>query len=117
MIQLIPTLQKYSLFSYFQYGFKSSRSTANLQRVVSDGTARGFNRSGATRAVALDISKAFHRVWYAGLPHKLKSYGISVQIFGLILSFLSGSRRFRVVLDGKSSLECPVNAGFPHFFY
>ena len=39
-----------------------------------------FNRSGATQAVAHDISKAFDRVWHAGL-HKLKSYGISGQIF------------------------------------
>ena len=40
----------------------------------------------STRAVALDIPKAFDRVWQAGLLHKLKSYGISGQIFGLISS-------------------------------
>ena len=79
---------------------------------MSDRIARAFNRSGATRAVALDISKAFDRVWHAGLLHKLKSYGISGQIFGLISSFLS-NRRLRVVLDGKSSQEYPVNAGVP----
>ena len=45
--------------------------------VVSDRIARAFNRSGATREVALDISKAFDRVWHASLLHKLKSYGIS----------------------------------------
>ena len=78
---------------------------------MSDRIATAFNRSGATRAVALDISKAFDRVWHAGL-HKLKSYGISGQIFGLISSFLS-NRRLRVVLDGKSSQEYPVNAGVP----
>ena len=33
-----------------------------------------FSRSGATRAVALDISKTFKRVWHAGLLHKRKSY-------------------------------------------
>ena len=79
---------------------------------MSDRIARAFNRSGATRAVALDISKTFDRVWHAGLLHKLKSYGISGQIFGLISSFLS-NRRLRVVLDGKSSQEYQVNAGVP----
>ena len=49
-------------------------------------------------------------VWHAGLLRKLKSYGISGQIFGLISSFLS-IRRLRVVLDDKSSQEYPVNAG------
>ena len=48
---------------------------------------QAFNRSGATRPVA-------------------------GQIFGLISSFLS-NRQLRVVLDGKSSQEYPVNAGVP----
>ena len=55
-----------------------------------------------TQAVALDISNAFDRVWYAGLLHKLKSYGISGLIFSLISSFLSNGQ-FSVVLGGKSS--------------
>ena len=54
--------------------------------------ARAFNRSVATRAVALGISKAFDRLYHAGLLHKLKSYGISGQTFGLISSFLSNRR-------------------------
>ena len=79
---------------------------------MSDRIARAFNRSGATRAVALDISKAFDRVWHAGLLHKLKFYRISGQIFGLVSSFPS-NRQLWVVLDGKSSQEYPVNAGVP----
>ena len=110
--RIVDHLEKFGLFSDFQYGFRSSLSTADLLTVVSDRIARAFNRSGATRAVALDISKAFDRVWYAGLLHKPKSYGISGQIFGLISSFLS-NRRLRIVLDGKSSQEYPVNAGVP----
>ena len=62
-------------FSDFQYGFRSSRSTADLLTVLSDRIVGAFNRPGATRAVALDISKTFDRVWHAGLLHKLKSYG------------------------------------------
>ena len=98
--RIVDHLEK-CLFSDFQYGFRSSQSAADLLTVVSDRIARAFNRSGATRAVALDIFKAFDKVWHAGLLHKLKSYGISGQIFGLISSFLS-NRRLRVVLDGKS---------------
>ena len=110
--RIVHQLEKCGLFSDFQYGFRSSRSTADLPTVMSDRIARAFNRSGATRAVALDISKAFYRVGYAALLHKLKSYRISGQIFGLISCFLS-NRRLRVVLDGKSSKENPVNAGVP----
>ena len=90
--RIVDHLQNCGHFSDFQYGFRSSRSTADLLTVVSDRIARAFNRSGATRTVALDISKAFDRVWHAGLLHKRKSYGISGQIFSLISSFLSNRR-------------------------
>ena len=70
--------------------------------VVSDRITRAFNRSGATRAVALDISKAFDRVWHVDLLHKLRPYGISGQIFGLVSSVLS-KRWLWVFLDKKSS--------------
>ena len=90
---------------------------------MSDRIARTFKRFGAIQAVVLDISKAFDGVWHARLLHKLMSYGISGQIFGLISSFL-GIRRLRVVLEGKSSQEDPVNTGVPqgstlvlHFSY
>ena len=69
---IIDHLDKCGLFSDFQYSFRSSRSTADLLTVVSD-----------------RIAVAFDRVWYAGLCHKPKCYGILCQVFGLISSFLS----------------------------
>ena len=99
--RIVDHLEKCDLNSDFQFGFRSFQSTADLLTIVSVRIARAFNRSGATRALVLDMSRAFDRVWDAGLPHKLKSYGISSQIFGLISSFL-GNRQLRVVLDGKS---------------
>ena len=70
--RIVDHLQKCSLFSDFQFGFRSSRSTADLLTVVSDRIARAFNRSGATRTVALDISKViggFEWLWM-GIFHK-----------------------------------------------
>ena len=61
-IRIVNHFEKSGLFSNFQYGFRSSWSTADLLTVVSDRIARAFTRSGATRAVALDISKAFNRI-------------------------------------------------------
>ena len=60
--RLFDHLEKCGLFSDFQYGFRSFQSTVDLLTVVSDRIARAFSRSGATRAVALDISKHFDRV-------------------------------------------------------
>ena len=56
--RIIDHLEKCGLFSDFQYDFRSSRSTADLLTVLSDRIARIFSRTGATRAVARDISKA-----------------------------------------------------------
>ena len=91
---IVDHLEKCGLFSDFQYGFRSSHSTADLLTVVSDRIARAVNRPGATQAEALDISKAFDRVWHAGLIYKLKSYRISGQTLGLISSFLSNIDNF-----------------------
>ena len=82
---------------------------------MSDRIARAFDSSGAARSIVLDTFKAFDRVWHAGLFCKLKLYRISGLVFGLISSFLS-NRQLRVVLDGKSSQEYPINTGFPQVF-
>ena len=110
--RIVDYLEKWDLFSDFQFGFRSFRSTAGLLTVVSVRIARAFNKFVATRAVTLDISKTFDRVWHSTRLHKLNSYGFSGQIFGLTSSFLS-NRRLRVELNGKSSQEYPVNAGVP----
>ena len=57
-----------------------------LLTVVSDRIARVFNRSGATRAVALDISKDVDRVWHAGLLHKVRSKNFWSNIWPYIFS-------------------------------
>ena len=54
--RIVDHLEKCGLF---QYGFRSSRSTADLLTVLSERIARAFDRSGATRTVALHISEAF----------------------------------------------------------
>ena len=50
--RIVDHLQKCSLFSNFQDGFSSSGSTADPPLAVAS-----FNSPGATRGVALDISK------------------------------------------------------------
>ena len=50
----------------------SFQSTTNLLINVYDRIARTFIRSGAFRAVALDISKVSDRLWHAGVLNKRK---------------------------------------------
>ena len=64
------------------------------------------------RVIFCDISKAFDRVWHAGLIHKLRAAGIS----GDLLDWFTNSlfkRRQRVVLPGVESLWTFIKAGIP----
>ena len=60
----------------------------------------------------LDISKAFDKVWHEGLLYKLKSMGISVELYNLLENYLS-DRFERVLLNGQASSWRPVLAGVP----
>ena len=60
--RVVDHQEKCALFTYFQGGFRSSRSTTDLLTIVPDRIGRAFNRSGATPAVELHVCKAFDRV-------------------------------------------------------
>jgi retron-type reverse transcriptase len=54
-----------------QYGFRKGRSTGDLLAYLTHRWGETLNRWGTTVAVALDISKAFDRVWHEALIAKL----------------------------------------------
>ena len=109
---IIDHLGKCGLFPDFQNGFRSSRSTVDLLTVVSDRIAGAFNRSRATRAMILDISKVFEGFGMVVYFTNLGLREFQVRYLALFLFFLS-SGWLQVVLDGRSSQEYPVSAGVP----
>ena len=64
------------------------------------------------RSVFLDISKAFDKVWHKDLLFKLRSMGISGELYNLFGNYLSG-RFQRVILNGQTLSWKPVIAGVP----
>ena len=56
-------LMKNHLLCDEQYGFRSSRSTADVLTVITHRVSEALDEGFMTRAVALDISKAFDKVW------------------------------------------------------
>ena len=97
-----------------QSGFRPGDSTINQLLSITNEILMAFDQypTRETRAVFLDISKAFDKVWHEGLISKLKSNGIQGKLLNLIISFLS-NRQQRVVLNGKSSVWKDVSAGVP----
>ena len=87
-----------------QSGFGPSDSCVNQLLAIKHEISEGFgcNPLLEVRSVFLDISKAFDKVWHKGLLYKLKSMGISGELYNLLENYLSG-RFQRVVLNGQTS--------------
>ena len=64
------------------------------------------------RAVFLDISKAFDKVWHEGLAFKLKQNGISGNLLKFFESYFH-HRKQRVIINGSYSEYLPIESGVP----
>ena len=97
-----------------QSGFRPGDSTINQLLYITHRIYAAFEEfpSRETRAVFLDISKAFDKVWHDVLIFKLKTYGVSGPLLALIKSCLM-NRKQRVVLNGRCSEWSEITAGVP----
>ena len=65
-------LEDNSLLNDRQHGFRQNRSTADLMALLTETWNRSVHFFGESKSVALDISKAFDRVWHQDLISKVK---------------------------------------------
>ena len=105
-------LENNSLLSDHQYGFRRARSTGDLLSYVTSVWSSALRDYGESFVVALDISKAFDRVWHKSLLSKLPSFGFSPSICSLLLNYLS-DRSLSVMVDGSVSPPKSINSGVP----
>ena len=86
-----------------QSGFRPSDSYMNQLLAITHEIFEPFecNPTLEVRSVYLDISKAFDRVWYEGLLFKLRSMGISGELYNLFGNYLSG--RFQRVISNEET--------------
>ena len=101
-----------NLISKNQSGFRPGDSCINQLLSITHEIYQSFDDNLEVRAVFLDISKAFDKVWHKGLIFKLKQNGISDKILNIITDFLS-FRKQRVTLNGQSSRRVSIEAGVP----
>ena len=104
-----------NLISENHSGFRPGDSCINQLLSITHEIYQYFDDSLETRAVFLDISKAFDKVWHKGLILKLKQNSISDKILNIITNFLS-FRKQRVVLTGQASLCASTEVGVPQGF-
>ena len=103
-----------NLFSKSQSGFRPNDSNIYQLISITCSIYKSFENSDETRAVFLDISKAFDKVWHEGVIHKLKCNGITFNLQTFFDNYLK-DRHHRVVLNGTESKWMKVNAGVPQW--
>ena len=99
------------MFNYFkdnqiitclQSGFVPGDSTVNQLVDIYNTFCKALDEGKEVRAVFLDISKAFDRVWHKGLLFKLKQGGIKATLLDWLSNYLT-NRKQRVIIPGGIS--------------
>ena len=111
---LYSNLNANNLITKNQSGFRPGDSTTNQLLYLVDEIHKAFEdrKSLEVRAVFLDISKAFDKVWHDGLILKLEQNGISGSLLKLFKNYLH-NRKQRVVLNGFYSDYSLIESGVP----
>ena len=101
-----------NLISKNQSGFRPGNSCINQLFSIIHEIYQFFDDNLEVRAVFLDRSKAFDKVWHKVLIFRLKQNRISDKILNIITDFLS-CRKQLVVLNGQVSPWVSSEAGVP----
>ena len=83
-------------------GYMRNDSTVKQLLSITHKIYKAFDDGHEIRAVFLDISRAFDRVWHEGIIFKLKQMGVEGDALNILISFLANCKQ-RVVLDGQTS--------------
>ena len=105
-------LHAHNLIYKNQSGFLPGHSTVFQLIDIYHQICKAFDDKQSTCIVFCDISKAFDRVWHAGLLHKLRQYGITGKLNDWIRSYLC-NRMQRVFVGSSFSKTRYLNAGVP----
>ena len=110
---LYSYLNANNLITKIQSDFRPGESTTNqLLYLVNEIQAFENPKSLVVRAVFLDISKAFDKMWHDGLIFKLKQNGVSGSLFMFFQNYLN-NRKKCVVLNGSHSSYSTIKSGVP----
>jgi hypothetical protein len=95
-----------------QSGFRNKRGTADNLLFMTQKIQECLNRGKKVCGIFFDISKAFDKVWHAGLIYKLIYLGVPMYIIRFIKSFLS-DRFFKVKINDAYSEPHPITCSVP----
>ena len=109
---IVDHLEKNSLFSNSQWGFRGKRSCASQLLKVFEEVTAYIEEDHCVDIIYFDLAKGFDSVPHERLLRKIESYGIDGNFLNWIKSFLR-DRKQRVVLNGFKSSWSNVVSGVP----
>lgn len=95
-----------------QFGFRAEHSTTQQTARLTDFITKALNQRKYTGILALDVEKAFDRVWHEGLLFKMAQLRFSTSIQKLVASFLH-DRTFKIKIEDVLSTPRRIRAGVP----
>ena len=110
--RLYAFLENSKLIIKEQSGFRNKRGTSDNLLFMTQKIQECLNRGKKVCGIFFDISKAFDKVWHAGLIYKLIYLGVPMYIVRFIKNFLSG-RFFKVKVNDKFSRTHPITCSVP----
>ena len=110
--RLYKFLEGKNLIVKEQSGFRNKRGTADNLISMTQKIKECLNRKKKALGIYFDISKAFDKVWHAGLLYKLVYLGVPLYLIRFIKSFLK-KRFFKVVIKKIKSKSNPIDCSVP----
>ncbi len=110
--KILKHLSASNFLSDRQYGFRKGRSTGYLLAFLTNSWPSSLSRFGETFAIALEMLKAYDKVWHKSLLSKLPSFSFYPFLCTFISSFLPG-RPISAIVDYHCSTPKPINSGVP----
>ena len=101
-----------NILTNLNHGFRSGFSCETQLLTTLNDLMQSYDQGSQVDVAILDFSKAFDTVPHRKLLYKLKNYGISGSTHAWLSSFLT-NRTMKVVIEGESSDEVPVESGVP----
>jgi hypothetical protein len=111
-VHLYRYFKTHNLLTWKNSGFKELDSAMNQLLFITDKIYKALEAGKEVCLVFLDVSKAFDRVWHAGLLHKIRCLGIEGNLFDWLCNYLK-DRKVRAVINGQTPPWEHTNAGVP----
>jgi len=110
--RIVSFLDKYSLLSKKQFGFRQGLNTENAIVSLTDGIMSNFENGNKCCAVFIDLQKAFDTIPHSRLLEKLHMHGFRGVTYSILTNYLLNRTQITKINESLSTAS-PITIGLP----